>query len=109
MRRWKTFCPWSALMALFLRTRSKKRSQPHLTWSELASDSKVHAYIEPHIEQGPVLESKGLPIAAVTSIQGLRWFSVEVDGRAGHAGTTPMTGRRDAFQGALRAIERSTL
>ena len=67
--------------------------------------SEVHAYIEPHIEQGPVLESKGLPIAAVTSIQGLRWFSVEVDGRAGHAGTTPMTGRKDAFQGALRAIE----
>ncbi len=64
----------------------------------------AHAYVEPHIEQGPVLEARGLQIAAVTSIQGLRWYRVEVTGEAGHAGTSPMEGRKDAIQGALRAI-----
>jgi N-carbamoyl-L-amino-acid hydrolase len=62
------------------------------------------AFIEPHIEQGPVLETEGLSIAAVTGIQGVRWMNVEVTGKAGHAGTTPMADRRDAVQGALRAI-----
>jgi N-carbamoyl-L-amino-acid hydrolase len=64
----------------------------------------AHAYIEPHIEQGPVLEAEGLSIAAVTGIQGVRWMNVEVIGKAGHAGTTPMAERRDAVQGAVRAI-----
>lgn len=64
----------------------------------------AHAYVEPHIEQGPVLEAEGVSIAAVTGIQGVRWMNVEVTGKAGHAGTTPMTDRRDAVQGALRAI-----
>jgi beta-ureidopropionase / N-carbamoyl-L-amino-acid hydrolase len=62
------------------------------------------AFIEPHIEQGPVLEAEGLSIAAVTGIQGVRWMNVEVTGKAGHAGTTPMADRQDAVQGALRAI-----
>jgi beta-ureidopropionase / N-carbamoyl-L-amino-acid hydrolase len=62
------------------------------------------AFIEPHIEQGPVLEAEGTSIAAVTGIQGVRWMNVEVSGEAGHAGTTPMAGRRDAVQGALRAV-----
>jgi beta-ureidopropionase / N-carbamoyl-L-amino-acid hydrolase len=63
-----------------------------------------HAFIESHIEQGPVLEAQGASVAAVTGIQGVRWMNVEVTGEAGHAGTTPMAGRRDAVQGALRAI-----
>ena len=62
------------------------------------------AFIEPHIEQGPVLEAAGLSVAAVTGIQGVRWMNVEVTGKAGHAGTTPMADRQDAAQGALRAI-----
>ncbi|MDH3741357.1 MAG: M20 family metallo-hydrolase [Hyphomicrobiales bacterium] len=64
----------------------------------------AHAYIEPHIEQGPVLEAGNIPVAAVTSIQGVRWMNVEISGTAGHAGTTPLKGRRDAFQAAHRAI-----
>ncbi len=64
----------------------------------------AHAYVELHIEQGPVLETEGLDIAAVTGIQGVRWLNVEITGSAGHAGTTPMTGRRDALQAAHRAI-----
>ena len=63
-----------------------------------------HAAIEIHIEQGPVLEAEGVSIAAVTGIQGVRWMNVEVSGKAGHAGTTPMAGRQDAVQGALSAI-----
>lgn len=64
----------------------------------------AHAYLELHIEQGPVLEQEGLDIAAVTGIQGNRWMNVEITGHGGHAGTTPMADRRDALQAALRAV-----
>src|SRR5262249_20227145 len=46
------------------------------------------AYVEAHIEQGPLLEQAGKPIGVVTGIQGQRWFNVEVSGRTDHAGTT---------------------
>lgn len=55
------------------------------------------AYLEVHIEQGPVLEAEGLPLGAVTSIAGQSRFSVTVAGEAGHAGTVPMALRRDAL------------
>jgi N-carbamoyl-L-amino-acid hydrolase len=64
----------------------------------------AHAYVELHIEQGPVLEAEHLEIAAVTGIQGVRWLNVEIAGHGSHAGTTPMAVRRDAVQAALRAI-----
>ena len=51
--------------------------------------SPMAAYVEAHIEQGPVLESTGNTIGVVTGIQGLRWFQVEVGGEEAHAGTTP--------------------
>ena len=57
---------------------------------------KPHAYVELHIEQGPVLENEGLVIGAVEGIPGLSWTEVTVTGRASHAGTTPMHLRRDA-------------
>ena len=63
-----------------------------------------HAYVEAHIEQGPMLETRGLDIGVVTGIQGSRWFSVEIHGRSDHAGTTPVSMRQDAMQDALRAI-----
>lgn len=63
-----------------------------------------HAYIEAHIEQGPLLEAEGLAIGIVTGIQGSRWFTVTVTGASAHAGTTPVSLRRDALQAALRAI-----
>jgi allantoate deiminase len=62
----------------------------------------VGAYLELHIEQGPVLESEGLEIGVVTSIVGLRGYRVQLEGAANHAGTTPMALRRDAFAGAAR-------
>lgn len=63
------------------------------------------AYLEPHIEQGPLLEAAGVPIGIVTGVQGSRWFTVTIEGKAAHAGTTPMRRRRDALQGAVRVIE----
>ena len=63
------------------------------------------AMFEIHIEQGPVLEQEGKTIGVVTAVQGLRRYSVSFTGEEGHAGTTPMTGRRDALLGAARSIE----
>jgi len=57
---------------------------------------KPHAYLELHIEQGPILEDEGLVIAAVEAIAGLAWTEVTATGRSGHAGTTPMHLRHDA-------------
>jgi N-carbamoyl-L-amino-acid hydrolase len=65
---------------------------------------KPHAYIEAHIEQGPLLEAAGLDIGLVTGIQGSRWFNVTIQGESAHAGTTPLALRRDAVQGMVRAI-----
>jgi N-carbamoyl-L-amino-acid hydrolase len=62
------------------------------------------AYIEAHIEQGPLLEREGKTIGVVTGIQGLRWFNVEVLGETAHAGTTPLAARKDALREAIAAI-----
>jgi len=62
------------------------------------------AYIETHIEQGPLLEQEGKTIGIVTGIQGLRWFNVEVLGETAHAGTSPIAARRDALREAIAAI-----
>ncbi|NYZ12835.1 M20 family metallo-hydrolase [Azospirillum sp. RWY-5-1] len=64
----------------------------------------VHAFVEAHIEQGPVLYDRGETIGAVDSIQGARWFQVELRGETSHAGTTPLAARRDAVQAAVRCI-----
>jgi N-carbamoyl-L-amino-acid hydrolase len=62
------------------------------------------AYIEAHIEQGPLLENAGRTIGVVTGIQGLRWFNIEVFGKTDHAGTTPLGLRRDALRSAVEII-----
>lgn len=54
-----------------------------------------HAFIELHVEQGPVLEAEGLTIGAVTGVQGISWAEVTVTGQSNHAGTTPMVLRKD--------------
>lgn len=61
----------------------------------------VHAFLELHIEQGPVLEAERRDLAIVDRIVGLAQLKVTVRGRAGHAGTTPMDARRDALTGAV--------
>jgi N-carbamoyl-L-amino-acid hydrolase len=57
----------------------------------------VHAYLETHIEQGPVLEAEGATIGVVQGIQAMSRFLAIVRGEADHAGTTPMATRRDAL------------
>jgi beta-ureidopropionase / N-carbamoyl-L-amino-acid hydrolase len=60
------------------------------------------AFLEAHIEQGPRLEAKNLPIGIVTAIVGIRRFRIVVKGRADHAGTTPLELRQDAGAAAMR-------
>ena len=62
------------------------------------------AYLELHIEQGPVLEEQQLPVGVVTAIAGATRLSVRLAGMAGHAGTVPMSLRRDALTGAAECI-----
>lgn len=62
------------------------------------------AYVEAHIEQGPELEAKGLPVGVVTGIQGSRWFLVKVLGEGAHAGTASLRSRKDALRSAVRII-----
>ena len=54
------------------------------------------AFVELHIEQGPVLEVEGVTIGAVTGVQGISWTELTVTGESNHAGTTPMTLRHDS-------------
>jgi N-carbamoyl-L-amino-acid hydrolase len=66
--------------------------------------SAPHAYVEAHIEQGPRLEAEDLDIGVVTGIQGSHWFNVTLRGESAHAGTTPVSLRRDAVQDMLRVL-----
>jgi allantoate deiminase len=66
--------------------------------------NELLAYVELHIEQGPVLESMNLPVGVVTAISGATRLAVELHGMAGHAGTVPMALRRDALAGAAECI-----
>lgn len=65
---------------------------------------QVLAYVETHIEQGPVLLSEDLPVGVVSAIAGATRFQVQVTGLAGHAGTVPMNLRRDAAAAAAEAL-----
>ncbi len=62
------------------------------------------AYLEAHIEQGPLLEAEGLAVGTVTGIAAQLRYRVQVTGRAGHAGTTSMQLRRDALTGAAEMV-----
>jgi N-carbamoyl-L-amino-acid hydrolase len=61
-----------------------------------------HAYVELHIEQGPVLEAEGVDIGVVEGVQGISWQELTIEGQANHAGTTPMTMRHDAAYAAAQ-------
>ncbi len=65
---------------------------------------ELFAYVELHIEQGPVLEEKGLPVGVVTAIAGATRLAAKITGMAGHAGTVPMALRRDALAGAAECV-----
>ena len=64
----------------------------------------LRAYLELHIEQGPILEASGSSIGVVTGVQGIRWFRVTIEGFPAHAGTTPMDRRRDPARSVAAAL-----
>ena len=68
--------------------------------------NELLAYLELHIEQGPVLEARSLPIGVVTAIAGATRLAARLTGMAGHAGTVPMALRRDALAGAAECISK---
>ena len=67
-----------------------------------ARRERLAAYLELHIEQGPVLEKEGVGVAAVTGTFGVERHRITFEGQASHAGTTPMELRRDAGLAAAR-------
>lgn len=72
----------------------------------LSSELSLGAYIEAHIEQGPVLENEGKSIGIVDGVQGVRWYELRLAGASRHAGTTPMNARSDAFMAAAALTTR---
>ncbi|PJN87234.1 Zn-dependent hydrolase [Bacillus sp. mrc49] len=66
----------------------------------------IKSFLELHIEQGPILEEKNIPIGVVEAIVGLTQLEVTIEGKAGHAGTTPMDRRTDALVTAAQIISR---
>ncbi len=68
------------------------------------SPEQVLGFVEVHIEQGPVLESRDHAVGVVTALTGIERQRITVTGKAGHAGTTPMAGRRDALVGAAEMV-----
>ena len=76
-----------------------------LGWAGSAAFGKpLRAYLELHIEQGPILEASGSSIGVVTGVQGIRWFRVTIEGFPAHAGTTPMDRRRDPSRSLAVAL-----
>ncbi|WP_454695473.1 allantoate amidohydrolase [Achromobacter aegrifaciens] len=71
---------------------------------EAARPGTVGAYFEAHIEQGPILEDRGITIGAVQGALGQRWYDVTITGQEAHAGPTPMELRRDALLTASRLV-----
>jgi N-carbamoyl-L-amino-acid hydrolase len=65
---------------------------------------RPRAYVELHIEQGPILDCERIPIGAVETLQGISWRRVTIEGCANHAGTTPMAMRRDAGYCAAKVV-----
>jgi len=65
---------------------------------------KPYAFVELHIEQGPILASLNTPIGAVENLQGISWQRLTIKGVANHAGTTPVSMRKDAGLSAAKII-----
>lgn len=64
----------------------------------------IDAFVEVHIEQGPVLEAKNLAVGVVSGIAGAKRFAIHLQGQAGHAGTVPMDMRQDALAASAQII-----
>ncbi len=66
--------------------------------------NSIAAFLEMHIEQGPILDVMEKPVGIVTGISGPLWLTIELEGFAGHAGSVPMNMRKDALVGAAKII-----
>ncbi len=71
---------------------------------EAKAGMPLSAYLELHIEQGPILEAEDKAIGGVTGLQGVRWYEAAIIGRESHAGTTPMPRRADALAACARLV-----
>lgn len=78
---------------------------PDLIAQSVRQEGDIKHYFELHIEQGPLLEKKNYPIGIVSGIAGPSWCKVKLIGEAGHAGTVPMSLRRDPVVGAAEIIQ----
>ena len=78
--------------------------EPDNIHSAARNPDDLLAYLEVHIEQGPVLEDENLALGIVSAIAGARRFAIEIEGYAGHAGTVPMPMRKDALVGAALGV-----
>ena len=67
-------------------------------------NTKIMGYVETHIEQGPVLDNENVPLGIVTTISGIERYQIHLSGSAGHAGTVPMSGRRDTLACAAELL-----
>lgn len=76
----------------------------HPTGAARETGRPMRSYVELHIEQGPVLALAGRPVGVVSSIQGCRWFEIGIFGETRHAGTTPLSARRDALREAVEVV-----
>ncbi len=72
--------------------------------SVVRKEGDIKAFLEIHIEQGKILETKGVDIGIVEGIVGISWWNVTIEGFANHAGTTPMNMRQDALLAAAHLI-----
>jgi allantoate deiminase len=80
--------------------------EPDLSQSPVYQKGDIAAFLELHIEQGPVLEQKQKPVGIVSGISGPIWLTVTLEGFAGHAGSVPMAMRQDALLGASDIIRK---
>jgi N-carbamoyl-L-amino-acid hydrolase len=78
--------------------------RPDILANAVRKRGEIKAFIELHIEQGKVLESRNMDIGVVQGIVGINWWEVTVDGFSNHAGTTPMNMRQDALLAAAQLI-----
>ena len=90
--------------ARFARRSSHSEAIPTGSRHLRAARGDYHAYLEVHIEQGPLLEARGLPVGIVAAINGITRARASVTGEAGHAGTVPMGMRRDALAAVAEMI-----
>ncbi|SNY98449.1 Zn-dependent hydrolase [Halomonas sp. hl-4] len=77
----------------------------HYRGNDSVSPGEIHAYFEPHIEQGPILEDADTTIGVVIGGLGQKWFDLTLTGLEAHAGPTPMNLRRDAMMGAAEVTQ----